>query len=144
MTYEEWLNKIDKLKNTSIDNETLNTMKNTELNTNLADMIEPKLISLVLNKFEQSVAKVIKELPNMFIDVNYLDLALIDFKKEINFIKEIISLKQISAPEQEKLNNKLQEEINNVYEILTREANNIDQTGIYAITINNNKLKWSE
>lgn len=144
MTYEEWLKNIEELKSTNINIEKLNLLKNTELNTNLIPILEPKLTSLVISKFEKSIEKVIQELPNMFSDVNYLDLTLIDFKKEINFIKEIINLKQITQEEQFKLKEKLKTEVENVYDILIREANRSDQTGIYAITINNNKIKWSE
>ena len=107
-------------------------------------MIETKLSNLVKEKFEKSISKIIRELPTIFSDVNYLDLTLINLKKEINFIKEIIQLKQISISEQNNLLNLIKEQTENTYNILLKEANQTDQTGIYTITINNNRIKWSE
>ena len=143
MTYEEWLNIIDELKKTN-NVEQLNILKNTPINENLSHMIETKLSNLVKEKFEKSISKIIRELPTIFSDVNYLDLTLINLKKEINFIKEIIQLKQISISEQNNLLNLIKEQTENTYNILLKEANQTDQTGIYTITINNNRIKWSE
>ena len=143
MTYEEWLNIIDELKKTN-NVEQINILKNTHINENLSHMIETKLSNLVKEKFEKSISKIIRELPTIFSDVNYLDLTLINLKKEINFIKEIIQLKQISISEQNNLLNLIKEQTENTYNILLKEANQTDQTGIYTITINNNRIKWSE
>lgn len=144
MTYEEWLKNIEELKQTNINIERLNILKEAPINENLFQMIENKLLELVKIKFEKSITKLIKELPTIFSDVNYLDLALIDFKKEIKFLIEIIHLKQISPPEQIALLNMIKEQTENAYNILLKEANQTDQTGIFAITINNNRIKWSE
>ncbi len=144
MSYDEWLNNIELLKNTNINHELLDRLKGTELNDNIANILEPKLSALVKDKFKRSVEKVIRELPDMFGDVNYLDLTLIDFKKEIQFIEEIISLKQISQTEQENLLEELKREVDSVFEVIKKEANNSDQTGVYALTVENNKIKWSE
>lgn len=144
MTYEEWLKNIEELKQTNINIEKLNILKEAPINENLFQMIENKLSELVKIKFEKSINKLIKELPTIFSDVNYLDLALIDFKKEIKFLIEIIYLKQISPPEQIALLNMIKEQTENAYNILLKEANQTDQTGIFAITINNNRIKWSE
>ena len=144
MTYEEWLKNIEELKQTNINIEKLNILKEAPINENLFQMIENKLLELVKIKFEKSITKLIKELPTIFSDVNYLDLALIDFKKEIKFLIEIIYLKQISPPEQIALLNMIKEQTENAYNILLKEANQTDQTGIFAITINNNRIKWSE
>lgn len=144
MTYEEWLKNIEELKQTNINIERLNILKEAPINENLFQMIENKLSELVKIKFEKSINKLIKELPTIFSDVNYLDLALIDFKKEIKFLIEIIHLKQISPPEQIALLNMIKEQTENAYNILLKEANQTDQTGIFAITINNNRIKWSE
>ena len=113
MTYEEWLKNIEELKQTNINIEKLNILKEAPINENLFQMIENKLLELVKIKFEKSITKLIKELPTIFSDVNYLDLALIDFKKEIKFLIEIIHLKQISPPEQIALLNMIKKQTEN-------------------------------
>lgn len=144
MNYEEWLIEIEDLKKTNTDLSKLEKLKKIDINNNIQELLEPKLINLVKEKFKISINEIIKELPIIFSDTNYLDLNLINFKKQLNFILEIINLKQISFQKQKELKEMLIKETNNVYEILINEANRNDQTGIYTMIINNNKIKWSE
>lgn len=143
MNYEQWLEKIEELKKSNINTEKLNILKNESLNENIFDILEPKLIDLVNTKFEKSVSKLINELPMMFDDINYLDLLLTEFKKELSYIKELIEIKQISQVSKSELYKSLSEKINSVYDILLKEAKRTDQTGIFEITIKNNKINWS-
>ena len=133
MNYEQWLEKIEELKKSNINTEKLNILKNESLNENIFDILEPKLIDLVNTKFEKSVSKLI----------NYLDLLLTEFKKELSYIKELIEIKQISQVSKSELYKSLSEKINSVYDILLKEAKRTDQTGIFEITIKNNKINWS-
>ena len=136
MNYEQWLEKIEELKKSNINTEKLNILKNESLNENIFDILEPKLIDLVNTKL-------INELPMMFDDINYLDLLLTEFKKELSYIKELIEIKQISQVSKSELYKSLSEKINSVYDILLKEAKRTDQTGIFEITIKNNKINWS-
>ncbi len=144
MSYEEWINKIDKLKDGYIDNTTLKILQNTEINYNVNDMIIPKLEELIKTRFEKSVNKIIKNLNEIFNDINYLDLALVNFKKEINFISQLILLKQIPNNKKEEIFKSIKIKTEKVYEILTTEALNIDTKGTYLQIICNNKIKWSD
>lgn len=144
MNYEEWLNLINSLNNTNTNKKALEMLKNAEINNNFNELLIPKLEDLIFNRFEKSVNKIINDLNNIFSNVNYLDLALTNYKNEIKYILELIKLKQIPIETKLKLFDKVREQTDNVYNILKKEASNIDQTGIYEMTINNNKIKWSD
>lgn len=144
MTYEEWLNIIEELKNNNTNYGKLEQLKKAELNTNINELLVPKLENLITTRFENAINKIISNLENIFTDVNYLDLVLVNFKKEIKFINELISLKQLPNDKKINLFSDIKEGTDNIYTILEKEAQQIDEIGIFAITINNNRINWSE
>ena len=91
-----------------------------------------------------AIARIINSLDIVFSDKNYLDLELLNFKKELKFLDELTRLKQIPDEIKIDLFNTLVNESNNVYNILEKEANKIDYTGVYGSIIRNNRIKWSE
>lgn len=143
MNYEQWLNFIEELK-INITSEKIKKIQNIEYNENIQGILEPKLINLVKEKFQNIISKIIKELPLIFSDINYLELNLINFKKQITQLLELIKIKQFSINNQTKLIEMIKTESNNIYDILMKESNKNDPTGIFSMTINNNKIKWSE
>ena len=144
MTYEQWLQIIEELNKTSTNKDLLEKLKNEEINPNINEMIHPKLSSAIKNRFTNSINKIINNLELIFTDKNYLDLKLLNFKKELNYLIELTKLKQI--PDEIKLDlfSTIVSEGNNVYNILEREADKIDYTGVYSSIIRNNRIKWSE
>lgn len=144
MTYEEWLSSIEEINKTSINMTVLEKMKNAEINMNINEMLYPKLVSAIRNRFTNSINKIINSLDIVFSDKNYLDLELLNFKKELKFLDELTRLKQIPDEIKIDLFNTLVNESNNVYNILEKEANKIDYTGVYGSIIRNNRIKWSE
>lgn len=144
MTYEEWLSTIEQLNTTNTNQDLLNKLKQEPVNNNLSSMIVPKLVKLINNRFELSVNKIIKELEYIFTDINYLDLSLLNFKKEIKYLLELINLQHIPEDIKQNSSNKLKEDTNKVYDILIKEADKYDYTGVASMTIKNNMIKWSE
>lgn len=144
MTYEEWLSTIEKLTSTNINQELLNKLKQEPINTNLKDLILPKLLKLIQNRFDLSVNKITNELEFLFNDVNYLDLSLLNYKKEMNYLLELIKINQIPQDIQLERIKKLKEDTEKVYNILIKEADRYDYTGVFSMTIKNNMIKWSE
>ena len=144
MTFEEWLNTIESLKNTTTNKEILDKLKQEPLNNNLYDILRPKLENLIITRYELSVNKIIKELELIFSDVNYLDLSLLNFKKEIKYLLELIKIKQIPIDVQINQTLKIKEDTEEVYKILIKEADKYDYTGVFSLTIKNNMIKWSE
>ena len=144
MTYEEWLSTIEQLNTTNTNQDLLNKLKQEPVNNNLSSMIVPKLVTLINNRFELSVNKIIKELEYIFTDINYLDLSLLNFKKEIKYLLELINLQHIPEDIKQTSINKLKQDTNKVYDILIKEADKSDYTGVASMTIKNNMIKWSE
>lgn len=144
MTYEEWLRIIEDLKNNNTNYEKLEELKKAEININFNELLVPKLENLITTRFENAINKIISNLENIFTDVNYLDLVLVNFKKEIKFINELISLKQLPDSKKIDLFSSIKEGTDNIYQILEKEARQIDEIGIFTITINNNRINWSE
>lgn len=144
MTYEEWLNIVEQLTTTNTNQDLLNKLKQEPVNTNLSSMIVPKLTNLINSRFELSVNKIIKELEYIFTDINYLDLSLLNFKKEIKYLEELIKLHHIPQDIQSTNLKKLKLDTNKVYDILIKEADKNDYTGVASMTIKNNMIKWSE
>ena len=57
---------------------------------------------------------------------------------------EICNLKQLDEDTKNNLKLYLVNKTEQVYDILLKEAKRIDYTGIYEMTIKNNKMKWSK
>lgn len=144
MTYEEWLSIIEEINKSSINMTTLEKLKNAEINPNINEMVYPKLVSAIKNRFTNSINKIINSLDIVFSDKNYLDLELLNFKKELKYLEELTKLKQIPDELKIDLYSTLVNESNNVYNILEKEADKIDYTGVYGSIIRNNRIKWSE
>ena len=144
MTYEEWLTIIDEIKTPTLNTQKLDLLKNTPINPNINDLIIPKLEDAINTRFSNAVKKIINNLDEIFYDKDMLDLEMVNFKKEIKYIMELISLKQLPELTQNVLKANIKGETNKVYEILKKEANQIDYTGIFASIIDNNRIKWSE
>lgn len=144
MTYEEWLNVIESLKNTNTNKEILDKLKKEPLNNNLYDLLSPKLESLIIERYQLSVNKIVQNLESIFTDVNYLDLSLLNFKKEIKYLLDLIDIKQMPLDIKVNQTLKIKEDTEEVYKILIKEADKIDYTGVFSLTIKNNMIKWSE
>lgn len=144
MTYEEWLNIIEELKTDNINIEKLNIIKSTDINPNINDLLIPKLELLIKEKFNNCINKIIKNLGNIFTDINYLDLVLLNYQKEIKFLIELSSIKQFPIQKQQELKDLIKNEGNKIFDILDKEALIEDYTGGLSSIINNYRIKWSE
>ncbi len=144
MTYEEYLELFKKLKTPNYNNELLNKLKNSPVNSNLQELLSEKYRDVIIYKFSESVKKIKSALTTIFDDINYLDIILVNFKKEIKYLKEMIDITILTPEEQQTLINTIKDETDKTYEILIKEANIEDKSGAMALIINNNRIKWSD
>jgi hypothetical protein len=142
MSYEDWLKKIEILKNSNNIN-VMNEIEN-ETNDNLNNMLEPKIIELIKYRLNNSIKKIINCLDEIYTSNDYLDLSLITFKKDIKFTYKLTNIKILNSEKRESLKQMIKNEVDNVYNILIKNADDIDLTGVLKLTIINNKMKWSE
>lgn len=143
MSYEEYIEILEQLK-TKNDNILKDKLLNSNVNSNLIQLIEPKIIMLVQEKFQNSINKMIANLETMFMNNYELDQYLLDFKKDIKFIFDLTNLKEITDSKRLETKTMIKNETNKVYDILINKANQIDMTGVLSMTIKNNEIKWGE
>lgn len=143
MSYEEWLKCLDLLKKKN-DQEIKDKLLKEPINENLKPMLEPKIIDLINYKFDKLTENIIKNLYEIFTDNNILDLYLVNYKKGLKFLEELTYIKEIDISNQEILRKKLKDDTYLVYNILIKEANEIDSIGLLSLTIKNNMYKWSD
>ncbi len=143
MRYEEWVD-ILKILEKSNKEDLLKKIEEAEYNPNIKDSLEPRLSITIKTKFQYSIDKVIKNLSDIFYDVNNLDIYLVNYRKEVRFIERLINTKHLSEEKKKELNDMLKNETENVYNILIKEAKREDPTGLYAMTKKNNRIKWRE
>ena len=141
MTYEEYLNAIEVLKTTN-SNELKDKLLEQPLNDNIKHLLTPKIKELIEYKLKKTVNKIIRNLTEIFNDVNILDYYLLNLKKEITFIYDLTKLKCFTKEEQQELQQNLQEDVEEIYNILEKEASYIDSIGILSQIIKNNRIKW--
>lgn len=143
MKYEEWIKVIDEVAKYN-DKDKLELMKKQEFDSSINRLLEGKLENLVYFKLSKAIKKILRDIEIIFNDYNYLDMELVNFKKDINYILEICNLKQISDDVRCRLIDKVKNEVNKVYDILIREANRTDIVGVLGMTIKNNMIKWGD
>lgn len=140
MTYETWLSNIETLTNSN-NVDILEQLLAEPANPNIAHLLEPKIEHLINIKLSNSVRKITRELNNIFLDPNYLDLTLVNFKKEIKFINRLCQLNVLYEDSKTRLAAKIKDETQKIYEILIKEADKVDPTGVLGMTIKNNQIK---
>lgn len=142
MSYDEWIDAINVLKERNDEN-IKNKIVSESLNLNLQEMLEPKLIELIKFKLNISINKIKNLLDDMFNDKYILDLYLNNFKRDLYFIVDLLNVKQLTNEKKESMKKKIIESTNETYDILIKEAQNIDPIGILEQVIKNNRIKWS-
>ena len=143
MTYEEWLALIDLLKK-SPKKEYIEKLTNEPVNENLKAALVPKIKSMVTDRFENIINNIIKSLEYMYEDENILDIELVNFRKSIKQIIELIDNKYLTDQEKEDLRKTIKEQTEETYKILERDSINHDEEGIFYQIIKNNRIKWSD
>ncbi len=143
MSYEEWLNRIEALSNKN-DYNILKELETVPYNANLEELLTPKLSDLVTKKLTKSINSIVKSLELIYKDPNELDICMIEFKKNIQFIYKLINIKQLKPEKQKEMRANLKIETDKTYDILEKEAVKIDNLGIFQMVIRNNRIKWSD
>ena len=143
MTYDEWLATLKRLEKNSFTEDVLKVTSE-PTNENLKSFIVPKLLACLRTKFNYSVSKIKENLDLLYEDENELDLELVNFKKSITTIISLLNNKQLSQKEMIDNYNKLKEDTDEVYEILLKQADRNDDTGVTSSIIKRNRIKWSD
>ena len=143
MKYDEWLDLLKRLEKTS-HKEDIDKFLSEPLNENINYLLAPKIKDMIIEKFNNSINRIIKDLETIFSDENELDLALVTFKKDIKIIYSLINNNQLKSEDRNYLKSSIKEGIENAYNTLYESSLDADDNGTFSSIVNNNRIKWSD
>ena len=94
-------------------------------------------------RLQLSVDKLTIDIELMFKDQNYMDFALVTFKKEVNYLLDMLGVKFLNEESRNVIYKQIKDKVDEIYKILDKKALEIDYTGVLSMMIKNNGIKWS-
>ena len=143
MSYSEWVELFEKFKNTNTDKELLNELLSKDNNPSIADRFAGRYSILINERLQLSVDKLTIDIELMFKDQNYMDFALVTFKKEVNYLLDMLGVKFLNEESRNVIYKQIKDKVDEIYKILDKKALEIDYTGVLSMMIKNNGIKWS-
>ena len=139
MNYNDWLDLINQVEKSNRNTIYLQKMEDADNNININEMLQPKLIDLITNKLAKAIRRIVNNINETFRNPNTLELTIINFDKDIQYILKICNLKQIDNDVKSKLITTVNDEANKVYDILIEKSLEVDRTGMYKTIIEKKK-----
>ena len=145
MTYYEWINNFDSLKQGPRNDLLLDNLYNStiELDGNMLYRFIRHINNLIRTRLKNTLEDMLHKISNTN-DINILSLEIINIKKELAFAKRIINLPVIPSENKKKFSETLQKFANEINEAIEVNAENIDTTGEIITLIKNSKINGLE
>ncbi len=143
MSYSEWLELFEQFKNTSTNKDLLEKLSKEPDNPSIHDKIIVRYADLISYRLELSVNKIINDLDNIYSDQNYMDFALVTFKKEINYLITMLNIPLLNDVEKANLKVQVKNKVDQIFDIMNKKALEIDYTGVLSMMIKSNGINWS-
>lgn len=145
MTYYEWINNFDSLKQGPRNDLLLDNLYNStiELDGNMLYRFIRHINNLIRTRLKNTLEDMLYKISNTN-DINILSLEIINIKKELAFAKRIINLPVIPSENKKKFSETLQKFANEINEAIEVNAENIDTTGEIITLIKNSKINVLE
>lgn len=145
MTYYEWINNFDSLKQGPRNDLLLDNLYNStiELDGNMLYRFIRHINNLIRTRLKNTLEDMLHKISNTN-DINILSLEIINIKKELAFAKRIINLPVIPSENKKKFSETLQKFANEINEAIEVNAENIDTTGEIITLIKNSKINVLE
>lgn len=145
MTYYEWINNFDSLKQGPRNDLLLDNLYNStiELDGNMLYRFIRHINNLIRTRLKNTLEDMLHKISNTN-DINILSLEIINIKKELAFAKRIINLPVIPSENKKKFSETLQKFANEINEAIEINAENIDTTGEIITLIKNSKINVLE
>lgn len=146
MTYYEWINSFEILKNGPRDEELLDKLyKSTiELEGNILYRFIIHINDLIRTRLKKSLDSILFKIKTIYHDSNALSLEIINIKKELVFAKKIINLPVIPEENKNKFSETLQRFADEINDTISSSINGIDTTGEIITMIKNSKINILE
>ncbi len=143
MSYAEWVELFEKFRNTNLDKDQLNYLLSLDNNPSIQERLTEKYSILLNNRLQLSVNKLISELDNIFNDQNYMDFMLVSFKKEVDYIIQMLQVKILTDESRNNIRDEIKNKVDEIMKIMDDKALEVDYTGVLSMMIKNNGIKWS-
>lgn len=145
MTYYEWINNFDSLKQGPRNDLLLDNLYNStiELDGNMLYRFIRHINNLIRTRLKNALEDMLHKISNTN-DINILSLEIINIKKELAFAKRIMNLPVIPSENKKKFSETLQKFANEINEAIEVNAENIDTTGEIITLIKNSKINVLE
>lgn len=145
MTYYEWINNFDSLKQGPRNDLLLDNLYNStiELDGNMLYRFIRHINNLIRTRLKNTLEGTLHKISSTN-DVNLLSLEIINIKKELAFSKKIINLPIIPDENKKKFSETLQKFANEINEAIENSVQGIDTTGEIMTLVKNSKINVLE
>ena len=140
MSYSEWLELLELLK-TSSKKEYIEKFLNEPINNNLSQNLKPKIIDMLVSRFSYSVNTIISNIDYIFDDIDLLDIELVNFRKSCSTTLKMIDNIYLDEEDKKNIKDNINEGIVSTFQILEKQALQIDDNGVAYQIIKNNEIK---
>lgn len=146
MTYYEWINTFDQLKDGPRNDEIINNLYKEKINLdgNILYRFIIHINALIRARLKNALESILTKIASIYKDTNLLSIEILNIKKELIFAKKIINLPVIPEENKNMFKKTLQNFANEIQETLEMSANNIDNTGTTLTLIRNSKINFLE
>ena len=144
MTYNDWLDFIKKIETSKLTDEFVDFVKKNQISENFKGQVLQKMDEAIFNRLSTSLNNVALKTNYLFEDEYLMDMQLVIFKKEISVLYKLVRSGIFPQDYVENKSNVIKESAEQVYDILCKKANEIDFTGVLAMTIKGNKIRWDK
>ncbi len=143
MSYAEWVELFEKFRNTNLDKDQLNYLLSLDNNPSIQERLTEKYSILLNDRLQLSVNKLISDLDIIFSDQNYMDFMLVSFRKEVDYILQMLQVKILTDESRNNIRSEIKNKVDEIMKIMDDKALEIDYTGVLSMMIKNNGIKWS-
>jgi len=146
MTYYEWIDTFDQLKDGPRNDNVVDNLYKEKINLdgNILYRFIIHINDLIRTRLKNSLESILTKIASIYKDTNLLSIEILNIKKELIFAKKIINLPVIPEENKNMFKKTLQNFANEIQETLEMSANNIDNTGTTLTLIKNSKINFLE
>jgi hypothetical protein len=138
MSYAEWVELFEKFRNTNLDKDQLNYLLSLDNNPSIQERLTEKFSILLNDRLQLSVNKLISDLDIIFSDQNYMDFMLVSFRKEVDYILQMLQVKILTDESRNNIRSEIKNKVDEIMKIMDDKALEIDYTGVLSMMIKNN------
>lgn len=136
MSYYDWVQKLQILKTSPMDDDIINNLENQKLDSNpyVINKLLIHMFKAINTRLNNGILNCIKELQNN-IDINTLSIHFVNIKKEKQYVSKLVNLSILDIENKNTLKDFIEQKYNYIYDYLKKIINLIDTNGEYVSTL---------